>query len=70
MASSLLLGVVSAVGHHVLYSHYDGRIATDVATQKYIINAGTGLAFLVKMFLAIATGTAYVQQFYINLPVN
>jgi hypothetical protein len=50
-----------------LYSHYDGRIATDVATQRYIINAGTGLAFLVKMFLAIATGTAYVQQFWLNV---
>jgi hypothetical protein len=67
MASSLFLGGVSAVGHHVLYAHYDGQIANDLTKQRYIINAGTGLAFLVKMFLAIATGTAYVQQFWLSV---
>jgi hypothetical protein len=67
MTSSLLLGVASAVGHHVLYTHYDGQIANDLTKQRYIINAGTGLAFLVKMFLAIATGTAYVQQFWLSV---
>ncbi|KAE9381990.1 hypothetical protein N431DRAFT_282795, partial [Stipitochalara longipes BDJ] len=67
MASSLLLGIFSAVGHHVLYSHYDGQFVNNLTKQRYIINGGTGLAFLVKMFLAIATGTAYVQQFWLDV---
>jgi hypothetical protein len=35
--------------------------------QRYIIIAVTGIAFLVNMFLTIATGTAYVQHFWVSV---
>lgn len=64
MIASALIGVNFAVGHHAFYSHYNGKVANDEREQRFIIIAGTSFAFLVKMFLTIATGTAYVQNFW------
>lgn len=55
MVGSLVLGTVAAVGHHILNMHYDNRPNGSLTEQRILSNAGTGFAFLVKMFLAIAT---------------
>lgn len=67
MLGSLLAGTVAAVGHHLFYKHYDNQPVRDISEQKYLSNGGTAFAFLVKMFLAIATGTAYIQLFWLSL---
>jgi hypothetical protein len=67
MLGSLLTGIAGAVSHHFFYSHYDNRPVRDGTEQKYLSNGGTAFAFLVKMFLAIATSSAYVQQFWLSL---
>jgi hypothetical protein len=67
MLGSLLAGTAAAVGHHFFYMHYDNRSVRNTTEQKYLSNGGTAFAFLVKMFLAIATGTAYVQLFWRSL---
>ena len=67
MLGSLLAGTAAAVGHHLFYNHYNDRPVRDSTEQRYISNGGTAFAFLVKMFLAIATGTAYVQLFWLSL---
>jgi hypothetical protein len=67
MLGSLLTGIAGAVSHHFFYSHYDNRPVRDGTEQKCLSNGGTAFAFLVKMFLAIATSSAYVQQFWLSL---
>ena len=67
MVASALIGIIFAVGHHAFYSHYNGRVADNEREQRLVINAGTAFAFLVKMFLAIATGTTYVQHFWLRM---
>lgn len=67
MLGSLLAGTAAAVGHHLFYNHYNDMPVRDSTEQRYISNGGTAFAFLVKMFLAIATGTAYVQLFWLSL---
>lgn len=64
MIASALTGIIFAIAHHAFYSHYNGKIANDERDQRFVISAGTSFAFLLKMFLAIATGTAYVQNFW------
>jgi hypothetical protein len=68
MSAGLLLGVLAAVGHHLWYSHWN-KMAVQTASwsQTWITNFGTAFAFLVKMFLAIVTSTAFVQQFWITV---
>jgi len=67
MFGALMTGCLSAIAHHVVYSYYNGRLVHDVKEQRYLSNAGTAFAFLVKMFLAIATGSAYVQHFWVTV---
>lgn len=58
MLGSLLAGTAAAIGHHLFYLHYDNKPVRDFSEQNYLSNGGTAFASLVKMFLAIATGTA------------
>ena len=62
-----LIGIIFAVGHHAFYSYYNGRVADNEREQRLVINAGTAFAFLVQMFLATATGNAYVQNFWLSM---
>ena len=55
MLGSLLAGIVAAIGHHVFYMHYNNRPVRSTTEQRYLSNAGTGFAFLVKTLLAMAT---------------
>jgi hypothetical protein len=68
MLSGLFLGVLAAVGHHLWYNHWNQKVVETVSwSQTWIKNFGTAFAFLVKMFLAIVTSTAFVQQFWITV---
>ena len=56
------------MGHHLFYRHWNGQAIDDAAwSQEWINRSGTGFAFLVKMLLTIATGTAYVQHFWMSV---
>src|SRR5271163_3859622 len=67
MLGSLLTGIAVALSHHFFYLHYDKRPVRDGTEQRYLSNGGTAFTFLAKMFLAIATSSAYVQQFWLSL---
>ena len=73
MLMSLLGGYLLVLGHHFFYANLDHKL---VMTQSYSfpgnklppqqlnISIGTALALLVKICLAIAVSTAYVQMFW------
>src|SRR5271156_4867371 len=66
MSLCFLLGIASAVGHDLFYRHWNGQSIDSAAwSQQWISRGGTAFAFLVKMFLAVATGIAYVQHFWV-----
>jgi hypothetical protein len=68
MSAGFLLGILAAVSHHLWYSHWNGKVVeTAPWSQTWIKNLGTAFAFLVKMFLAIITSTAFIQQFWITV---
>jgi hypothetical protein len=64
VVASLVLGIACAVGHHLFYAYWDGRAVPTQEQQQFILFGGTAFAFLVKLFLSIATGAAYIQQFW------
>lgn len=68
MSAGLLLGILAALGHDFWNSHWNGEVVEAAAlSQSWIKNFGTAFAFAVKMFLAIVTSTAFVQQFWITV---
>ena len=67
MIGSLLLGVAFALAHHFFYRYCNGREANQHLPQQWVTRGGTAFAFVVKMFLAICTGTAYVQQCWLSM---
>ena len=67
MSMSFILGSGLAVGHHFFYAHWDGKDITTTISQAWITRIGTAFAFLVKVFLAVATGIAYIQQLWSSL---
>ena len=67
MIGVFIAGVLFAVGHHLYYQHYNNQVVKGENQQQWINRIGTGFAFLVKTCFAIATGTAYVQQFWLTL---
>lgn len=65
MFGSFLAGVALAFGHHFFYLSLDKKPTGNAIFQQQVnTNIGTALAFLVKMFLVIAVGAAYVQLFW------
>lgn len=61
--STLAAGLALALGHHYMGVKLNNTPVEDVAvSQAWIFRFSTALAFLVKTTLAIAIGTAYVQQ--------
>lgn len=55
------------VSHHALYQAVHGQPANSPVIQLWVIRAGTALAFLSKLCLAVATGVAYDQWMWVNL---
>jgi hypothetical protein len=66
LVTTFILGVASALGHHFLYKHYDGREVGDTSEQEWIIRGGTALAFLTKTFLTSALTLAYAQHAWLT----
>ena len=63
MFSSFAGAVLFAIAHHVLNLKLDGKEITELAvSQQWISRAGNALAYIVKMLLVLATGTAYFQR--------
>ncbi len=67
IAGFLLLGIVTAIAHHCLYQAFDGTVVASENQQRWLLRAGTALAFLSKMSLAISTGSSYVQQLWLTV---
>jgi hypothetical protein len=67
MIGSLVLAVAFALGHHFFYRYCNGKEANQQLPQQWVTRGGTAFAFVIKMFLAISTGMAYVQQSWLSL---
>ena len=67
MVGSLLVGLAFALGHHYFYQHWNRRLVSSDDQQEWLTRIGTGFAFLVKMFWAIAASTAYIQCLWLSL---
>lgn len=71
MLGLLGLGILSAIGHHLLYASLDStpvRTPEDGVpgwkTQEWISRYGLGLAFVTKTLLACAVAVAYKQRIW------
>ena len=65
MLSSLLLGIVFIIGHHLFYQSLHHTPTGDAIFEQQVnTGIGTAFAFIVRMFLVIAIGTAYWQLFW------
>jgi hypothetical protein len=63
MFTSFLSAVLFAIAHHVLNLNLDGKEVTELAVgQQWISRSGNALAYVVKVLLVLATGTAYFQR--------
>ncbi|KAH0847447.1 hypothetical protein FOPE_00619 [Fonsecaea pedrosoi] len=67
MGVGFLGGVILMAAHHTLYQSLGGNPADSALLQLWAIRAGTALAFLSKLCLAIATGVAYDQWMWVKL---
>jgi len=68
MVTSLLSGMLLALGHHLFYDHLDGKevgtsqhIIRGVTPQQLNLTLGTLFAFLVHALLSVAVTTSYTQ---------
>ena len=61
MCGGLLLGMSTAIAHHLFYHYLDGRIVQSDNQQQWYLRIGTGLAFLTKTLLTASAGLAYTQ---------
>jgi hypothetical protein len=65
---TLAVGFGFALAHHEMGSHLNHKPIDEIwISQAWISRFGTGLAFLVKMTLAIGVGSAYVQRQWMHL---
>ncbi|KIW89847.1 uncharacterized protein Z519_09276 [Cladophialophora bantiana CBS 173.52] len=67
MGAGFLGGVVLMTSHHAFYQSLSRQPADNALLQLWAIRAGTALAFLSKLCLAIGTGVAYDQWMWVNL---
>lgn len=67
MAFLFILGVGSAVAHHVYYSKLHGTAAGDAYKQQWVIQIGTGLAFLSRAALVSVLGISRTQWLWVTL---
>lgn len=61
MAGGLTLGTVTAVGHHVFATKFNGQAVNSTDQQERYSTVVTGLAFLTRAFLTASAGLAYTQ---------
>lgn len=61
MFGALTGATILAIGHHLFYLHFDNASVSTSIDQQWMSRIGTAFAFGVKMFAALAAGTAYVQ---------
>jgi hypothetical protein len=65
MSTSMILGVVFIIGHHLFYRSLHHTPTGDaIFAQQINTGIGTAFAFIIRMFLVIAAGTAYWQLFW------
>jgi hypothetical protein len=65
MLSSMVLGIAFTIGHHLFYQSLHHKPTGDaVFAQQINTGIGTAFAFIVRMFLVISVGTAYLQLFW------
>jgi hypothetical protein len=73
MLSSLVLGLLLSVGHHLFYQSLDGQHTTKTShsffgssysNQQLNIAVGTTFAFLVRSALVLSVSTAFCQAFW------
>lgn len=62
-----ILGVASAVGHHLFYKHLDGTAAGDAYHQQWVFQIGSGLAFLSKAALLSVLEISRTQWVWVTL---
>ncbi len=67
MGVSFLSAVVLMGFHHGFYLLMEGEPASSTLLQSWASRAGTALAFLARLFLAIGTGVAYDQCLWVDL---
>jgi hypothetical protein len=68
MVTSLISGMLLALGHHLFYNHLDGKVVgtnehviKGVTPQQLNLTIGTLFAFLVHALLSVAVTTSYTQ---------
>lgn len=73
IATSVLIGAILSLGHHLFYSSLEGTAVGDgdldilgsrVSRQQLNLAGGTAFTFLVKAALTTAVSTAYIQLFW------
>ena len=73
MVIALLGGLLLALGHHLFYESLDGKTVPtgsytiagrELPKQQFNTSMGTAFALLVRISLAVAVSTAYVQIFW------
>jgi hypothetical protein len=65
MLGLLLLGIISAISHHLFYSYLDNReIDLAAVPQNWAIRIGNAFAYLFKTALVAAVAVAYAQGFW------
>lgn len=62
-----LLGIASAIAHHVFYRAMGETSAGDAERQQWVIRVGSGLAFLCKFSLAAVVGISRTQWVWVTL---
>ncbi|KAF1809491.1 hypothetical protein P152DRAFT_403231 [Eremomyces bilateralis CBS 781.70] len=62
MSAYLLAGIGLVLGHHFFYTSLNSKVVSSSISQTWNLRIGTGLAFLVKVVLTGAVGTACVQN--------
>lgn len=70
MISSLLSGLLLAIGHHFYYTSLHGTIVESQDQQEWFFRIGTGMAFLTRAFLSAAIGLACSQILWRTLRSN
>jgi hypothetical protein len=57
-----ITAILCAVGHHILNLRLHGKPVEELSiNQQWVARSGNALAYMVKVLLVLATGTAYCQ---------
>jgi hypothetical protein len=71
MYGLLLVGILSAICHHLFYSYLNNEAVDEAAVgQIWAIRIGTALAYLFKTVLVAAIAVIYVQGFWFIVSRN